>query len=286
MSLEYCKISDIASSASVLSTHLFEAEASGASVSVSASAIASYVSPVVASSSTISALIGTISKGRIVGGRLYYSASNTTILEKIGYHFNDGVSDSWVETSANTSITPAMTNFPAASSWSFICGDASGNITLEAATGNYNQRPTNNEFQLTGGSVGYDDIGKNGYYINGKRILRAIHKITTTSFYFIILKNETDEYGKNYNGNWEFINRKYKEYGRLNWLSATASLGVVFPVALSSTSYSIVGTGENINAASDTYTFFSARDTASAVGYLRGAGSTTLCYLNWKLEEL
>lgn len=239
MSFEYCKISDIASAASILGTTLFEGESSGLSISVPASVLADYLGPVVSTSQYVAALM----KGKITGGKLYYSASNTCVLEKISYHFNDGSTDSWVETSASTSITPSMTNFPAASSWSFICGDASGVISLEAATGNYNQRPTNNEFQLTGGGVGYDDIGKNGYYINGKRILRAFHKVSTTSFYFIILGDEKNEFGQNYYGSYKKYNDAQVDQFGFDTGSGT-NRTVICPINFISTAYSVVGNAD------------------------------------------
>ncbi len=96
-----------------------------------------------------------------------------------------------------TTITSAMPGYPAAGAWAYVTVDYRGIVRLRAATGAGTVRPTDNFFKFSGGGVGYQDIDRNGYYYSdGERIVGVIHKITATSFLYIVNGAEASEVGE------------------------------------------------------------------------------------------
>lgn len=147
--------------------------------------------------------------GQIVGGGLRYVSSDLVKLRPINYHFQTAAGvDAWVRVAAETSFTGATTNYPSAGSWAYVLGDVSGNITLAAAAGAATERPSDAYFQWGElGGTGFSHE-KNGYYSDAThRILGAIHKISSTSFYFISMQNGSDEVGRNSLGKWNRVEK-------------------------------------------------------------------------------
>lgn len=213
MSIQYKEINQISVTAStVLGADLFEIEQAGESKQLSA---------------TI--LLGSGLKGVIVDGNISYLSANTLILRPVSYHFKNSTSDYWIQISTATIIASAMSGFPVSAAGAFICGDENGTISLETATGAATERATNNEFQLIGSGVGYDDINYGGYYINGKRILGHIFCVSSTSFYITKLGNCTSEVGQNSRGCWtrDCVDRVMTQYGALSQ-TTNASSGVIY----------------------------------------------------------
>lgn len=142
-------------------------------------------------------------RGRKIGLEAYYVSSDLIRVRAGSLEVNDVM----VVKTAVTDFTTGATNFPGAGAWVFFCMDTAGNITLETATGNGTVRPSDNCFQLTGGSVGYNDLGKFGYYLNQrKRIFGAAHRVSATSWYFINMGNCLEESGVNSRGGWKTDN--------------------------------------------------------------------------------
>jgi hypothetical protein len=138
-------------------------------------------------------------RGRKIGLDAYYVSSDLIRIRTGSLEVNDVMC---VKT-AVTDFTTGATNFPGAGAWAFLCMDIAGTITLETATGAGTVRPSDACFQLSGSSVGYDDLGKFGYYLNPrKRIFGAAHRVSATSWYFINLGNGTAESGQNSAGRW------------------------------------------------------------------------------------
>jgi hypothetical protein len=180
--------------------------------------------PVINQSGTVKAVTNTVHRayldgyygvqGRKIGLKISYVSSDVLTVGIGACEVNDGTDSWWVEKAAATAINSGTANFPSAAAWAFVAIKADGTIALYAATGTAAQRPTNNLFQLAGGSVGYDDIGKHGYYYDAdERVIGAIHKVSATSWYIINLGDGDSEEGQNINGNWTYINRKLKQRG-------------------------------------------------------------------------
>jgi hypothetical protein len=114
-----------------------------------------------------------------------------------------------------TLISSSTPNFPSAGEWKFVCLDINGNITLENATGTAAQRPTDNCYSKTAAVVGYDAVGKHGYYFSdSKRIIGAVHKVSATSWYIINNYNGREEIGET------SVGKYYIDTGGGNWLGA------------------------------------------------------------------
>jgi hypothetical protein len=210
--------------------------------------------PVINQSGTVKAVTNTVHRayldgyygvqGRKVGLRISYVSSDVLSVGVGACEVNDGTDSWWVEKTSATAINSGTTNFPGAGAWAFVAIKADGTIALYAATGTAAQRPTNNLFQLTGGSIGYDDIGKHGYYYDAdERVIGAIHKVSATSWYIINCQNEMDEIGINSAGKWSRINNKIKIIIGITTPTANANTNYTLPTALK-TFVATAGIGE------------------------------------------
>jgi hypothetical protein len=138
--------------------------------------------------------------GRKVGLQLSYTSTNTLTLSKGFFHINNGTNDYLVEVPATT-ITDATTGWPGAGAGVYITGKPDGTITLRASTCTVATRPSDNLFKLTGGSVGYNDLGLFAYmYDADERVLAHFWEVSSTSFYIINLGSRREEIGENSNG--------------------------------------------------------------------------------------
>lgn len=170
-------------------------------------------------------------RGIKIGLDAYYVSSDL-IRVKAG---SVEVNDVKVVKTAATDFTTGATNFPGTGAWVFICSDIAGNLSLETATGNGTVRPSDACFQLTGSSVGYDDIGKFGYYFTpDKRIIGAAHRVSATSWYFINLGNNKSEQGKNSYGYWDIDERGLTECYSVETSTAGNKKTWTYPVSFSS----------------------------------------------------
>ena len=137
-------------------------------------------------------------QGRKIDLRLKYVSSDSLSLSTGACEVNDGTDKWWVEKTTATTINSGTTGYPGAGSWVYGTLKPDGTITLRAATGTAAQRPTDNLFALTSGSVGYNDINKHGYYYDvDERVIFAFHKVSATSFYIINLGDGDEEAGEN-----------------------------------------------------------------------------------------
>ena len=137
-----------------------------------------------------------------------------------------------------TLISSSTPNFPSAGEWKFVCLDINGNITLENATGTAAQRPTDNCYSKTAAVVGYDAVGKHGYYFSdSKRIIGAVHKVSATSWYIINNYNGRDEMGENEYGHYCIHNGKIDQWA-WGWVQANDTIGAYvtahFPIPFTS----------------------------------------------------
>lgn len=173
-------------------------------------------------------------RGRKIGLEAYYVSSDLIRVRPGSLEVNDVM----VVKTANTDFTTGATNFPGAGAWVFICSDIAGNISLETATGAGSVRPSDACFQLTGSSVGYDDLGKFGYYLNPrKRIFAAAHRVSATSWYFINMGNGLEEEGRI--GSYFYTKDNQNNVTQRVWgvnqglnATSTAEIDITLPVAL------------------------------------------------------
>lgn len=130
-----------------------------------------------------------------------YYATDTLVYEPGIVEVNDGVSSKLV-------ILPSRTFFDVSSmsngEWKFICITQDGTLSLEAATGAGSVRPSDACFAYSSTTASYVYVGKLGYYFSAtKRIIAAVHQVSTTSFYIINLGSGIEEWGSNSNGSWQ-----------------------------------------------------------------------------------
>lgn len=176
-------------------------------------------------------------RGRKIGLEVYYVSSDLIRIKPGSVEVNDVM----VTKTTATDFTTGATNFPGAGSWVYICSDIAGTLSLEVATGAGNVRPSDACFQLTGSSVGYDDIGKFGYYFNpGKRIIAAAHRVSATSWYFINLGNGIEESGKNSRGLW--VINSTGDIRMMGETSITTSASTVTSYRAAANTYRATGT--------------------------------------------
>ncbi len=163
-------------------------------------------SAVTGDTGSISAQVQALAKGLKYGLEISYISSDTLSVN-VGMCEVNGAT---VSKASATSITASLSNFPSAGTWAYLTIESGGDIRLFPATGAATSRPTDNYYQLSGGSVGYDDIKKQGYYYDAsRRIIGAIHKVNSTTFYIINNYSYTNEAGNNSRGYWDRLNRKW-----------------------------------------------------------------------------
>ena len=177
--------------------------------------------------------------GSKIGFELVYTSSNTLTLKKGACHVNDGTSDYWVTKDTSTSITSATTGWPGVGAGAYVTIKPNGTITLRASTCTASTRPSDNLFQLTGGSVGYDDIGKFAYYYDAdERVIAHFWEVSATSFYFINLGSGKEEIGENSFGYWkrDAVKNVMRQYGS-NTQTSNASGNNFFGSSSGTTQY-------------------------------------------------
>jgi hypothetical protein len=201
--------------------------------------------PVINQGGTVKAVTNTVHRayldgyygvqGRKTGLHVKYVSSDVLSVSVGACEVNDGTDSWWVEKASATAINSGTTNFPSAGAWAFVAIKADGTIALYAATGTAEQRPTNNLFQFTGGSVGYDDIGKHGYYYDAdERVIGAIHKVSATSWYIINMGDGCSETGQNSRGYWDFDSFRNAICKSLETSTAGYKKTWTYPVAFTS----------------------------------------------------
>jgi hypothetical protein len=199
-------------------------------------------------------------RGRKIGLEAYYVSSDLIRVRAGSLEVNDVM----VVKTAATDFTTGATNFPGAGAWVFFCMDTAGTITLETATGNGTVRPSDACFQLTGSSVGYDDLGKFGYYLNPrKRIFGAAHRVSATSWYFIDLQNGQDEVGMNSRGAWIKTGRKIHIDTLMTSTAGSASTWT-YPISFTSR---VVPGGASLGGSGNALILAFATPSTSACGY-------------------
>lgn len=197
-----------------------------------------------------------------------------------------------VSIDAPLAITASMPNFPAAGAWAFVTMERGGTHRLFPATGAGTVRPSDNCFQLTGGGVGFDDIGKQGYYLDPeRRIIDVIHRVNATTWYAIKLGRGLNEYGNNGNGAYvklengdcfqrgakafdvtTIVNRNIGTYG---WSFYYGSSAITFPIPFAAGSSPVIMTNGNDSTATGYGSNSSAASIANAsfllIGYFYGS---------------
>jgi hypothetical protein len=145
-----------------------------------------------------------------------------------------------VQIPAAVSITSSTTGWPGVGAGAYVTITAAGVITLRASTCTASTRPSDNLFQLTGGGVGYDDIGKFGYYYSAtERVLAHFWEVSATAYYFINLANGLDEIGENANGSWIQNKKSLTQYvwGFLRASNSSASVNATGSYPIGFTGY-------------------------------------------------
>lgn len=136
--------------------------------------------------------------GLKIGLMFSYSVSDTLAYTAGKVEVNSGGVSTLVSKIAGTLDVSFMFN----GEWEFICITNEGVLSLETATGAATVRPSDTCFAWTG-TGSYIDTGKHGYYFSAtKRIIAAVHQVSSTSYYIINLGSESEEWGKNGNGIW------------------------------------------------------------------------------------
>jgi hypothetical protein len=144
-----------------------------------------------------------LSKGYKVGGNISWSGVNNqhTMRKQALAVWYSG--KPYLVEVPETTLSGSYANYPAIGSWAYVTVTYQGVVQLRPATGAATVRPSDNFYQLTGGSVGYDDIGRYGYYYaDGERIVGAFHRVGNPTFYYITNGPESAEDGENANGSW------------------------------------------------------------------------------------
>jgi len=141
-----------------------------------------------------------------------------------------------VTKSAVTDFTTGATNFPGADAKVFVVIDAAGTISLVAATGNGTIRASDACFQVSGGGVGYDDLGKFGYYTDSThKILGTAHRTNATTWLFANCGRGISESGEATLGSWERTENRKQIVHTNGTSTAPAASSKDFPVAFSKT---------------------------------------------------
>lgn len=130
-----------------------------------------------------------------------YSTTDTLAYEKGIVEVNNGTSSKLVVVPSDGTLdVSSMSN----GEWKFICITQDGTLSLETATGAGSVRPSDTCFTYNGGTGSFLNVGKYGYYLSAtKRIIAAVHKVSTTSFNSINLGSGIEEWGQNSNGSWQ-----------------------------------------------------------------------------------
>jgi hypothetical protein len=180
--------------------------------------------------------------GKKIGLQLSYVSSNVLSLSAGSCHINSNGSHSIIEKLSATSITSATTNWPGVGAGAYVTIDNAGVIRLRASTCTASTRPSDNFFQLTGGGVGYNDIGKFGYYYSAtERIIAHFWEVSATSFYIINNEEQRGEYGTSASGRWSRKNNGELEICLTMNNAVSAAVRWNFPTNFSSADIQCTG---------------------------------------------
>jgi hypothetical protein len=157
---------------------------------------------------------------------------------------------------------------------------------LETATGTAAQRPTDTCFTF----ANYVSLAKHGYYFDAnKRIIAAVHQVSSTSYYIINLGQESNESGFNVNGYYQkFSDGRIHQWGQKANQAYTNTRAGLYYTIFSGSPYPIAFVGDMpvvkvspasvagdwaIGAAFTTLSLANIPDTM-VTGYAQGAGVT------------
>ena len=158
--------------------------------------------------------------GAKVGMEIYLAGSDDLRITAGFLHVNNG-RDHYLQTDTETLLTGES----ALAGWKYVTVNNTGAVNIRNATGNADQRPTDSYFQWSG--YIHD---KGGYYYNAsERIIGAIYRVSSSSWYIINCGEDGQETGENLIGSWERAGKIQMVHGRLNFSCAiSTAVGSMF----------------------------------------------------------
>ena len=134
--------------------------------------------------------------GRKIGLSIYYAGSDDIRVRQGFTHVDDG-RQNWIQKAAESVLSGESTMV----GWKYITINNAGTIQVRTATGTNAQRPTDAYFQWTG----YDHIKQGYYYAANERIIGAVYRVSSSSWYIINCGENGAETGEDSIGSWERV---------------------------------------------------------------------------------
>jgi len=143
--------------------------------------------------------------GAKVGMEIYLAGSDDLRITPGFLHVNNG-RDHYLQTDTETLLAGES----ALAGWKYVTVNNTGAVNIRNATGNANERPTDSYFQWSG--YIHD---KGGYYYNAsERIIGAIYRVSSSSWYIINCGEDGEETGEDSLGAWERVGNVQTARGR------------------------------------------------------------------------